>query len=152
MSRVDRQMYGSSSFNKEASIFQRLEGNMRHLDDLIDTQDLSPSEHQIHHSQTSDQKRKSMEKDEDDRQQDHGFGNDGAASDRLGELLPHAFHDPGKRLRAASPQWSIATLRSADNTPSISKEQLAMEAEDSPWGGSSARLQHNFGMLMYVLL
>ena len=128
-------MYRSRSFNREASLFQRLEGNMRHLDDLIDTDDLDPSEHQSHQVQNKNQGRKSGEM-EDDRHQDHGLSSDGAASETLGKL-PHALHDPSKRrFRAASPQWSIATLRSADNIPSISKEQLVMEAEDSPWGGS----------------
>ena len=135
MSLVDGQMYGSPSFNKEASLFQRLEGNMRHLDDLIDTEDLDPSEHRSHQVQNKDQGLESKNMEGDDRHQDHGLSNDGAASETLGEL-PHAFHDPRRRLGAASPQWSIATLRSADNIPSISKEQLAMEAEDSPWGGS----------------
>lgn len=69
-----------------------------------------------------------------DQQQGPAFG---AVSDSLGEL-PHAFHHPGF-LRSVSPNWSITTLRSADNIPSIPKLTLSMDAEDSPWGGVWSR-------------
>ena len=64
------------------------------------------------------------------------FGGDGTL-DLLGEL-PHAnaLHDQ-RLIRSPSPQWSIKTLRSADNIPPALGSAVTMDAEDSPWGGAS---------------
>ena len=38
-------------------------------------------------------------------------------------------------LPPSSPQWSIATVKSLDISSHIPKIAVAMDAEDSPWGG-----------------
>ena len=46
-------------------------------------------------------------------------------------------HPRASTLRAPSPQWSIATVRSLDISSHIPGTAFRMDAEDSPWGGTS---------------
>ena len=46
-------------------------------------------------------------------------------------------HPRASTLRAPSPQWSIATVRSLDISSHIPGIAVEMDAEDSPWGGKS---------------
>lgn len=46
-------------------------------------------------------------------------------------------------LRPPSPQWSIATVKSLDISSHIPKIAVAMDAEDSPWGGKLPALNRN---------
>ena len=46
-------------------------------------------------------------------------------------------HQRASALRAPSPQWSIATVRSLDISSHIPAIAVEMDAEDSPWGGTS---------------
>lgn len=46
-------------------------------------------------------------------------------------------HHRASTLRAPSPQWSIATVRSLDISSHIPGIAVGMDAEDSPWGGTS---------------
>ena len=45
-------------------------------------------------------------------------------------------HQRVSTLRAPSPQWSIATVRSLDISSHIPGIAVEMDAEDSPWGGT----------------
>ena len=51
---------------------------------------------------------------------------------------PHgANHQRTFSQRLPSPQWSIATIKSLDISSNIPDLAVAMDAEDSPWGGTS---------------